>query len=142
MALSLNELRTFAKEFVANLPRAVGAEAHIVGLKGELGSGKTTFVQMIAEELGIQDPVTSPTFTILQVYPINHPVFERLIHVDAYRLSREDSDTIGFQQYRENPRNLILVEWPENLRDFPQSAARITFRVLDTKTRAVEHHAP
>jgi len=139
MKLSLTELENFAKAFVAELPKSPGVQAHVVGLKGELGAGKTTFVQMVANELGITDSVTSPTFVLARVYPIDHPPFERFVHIDAYRLSLEDKDTIGWRTYVEDPRNFIMVEWPEHLRDFPTDAATLSFVVVDQHTRRLNH---
>lgn len=141
MKLSLTELDSFAKKFVAELPHAQGAHAHVVGLKGELGSGKTTFVQMVARELAVTETVTSPTFTILKSYTITHPVFERLIHIDAYRLSPNESDTIKWHAYLKDPRNLIVVEWPENLNGFPPDSRVLAFGFVDPNTREVNHHA-
>ncbi len=140
MDLSLEELADFAKEFVASVPLASSSRAHVVGLRGELGAGKTTFVQMVARELGITESVTSPTFVFVKAYDIQHPAFSRFVHVDAYRLSLSDADTIGWEDYRTDPRNLILVEWPENLAGFPADAAVIAFTVTGEKTRSLYHH--
>jgi tRNA threonylcarbamoyladenosine biosynthesis protein TsaE len=137
--LSLEELANFAKKFVAELPRERGPRAHIVGLKGELGAGKTTFVQFVAKELGVEESVTSPTFTIMQPYDINHPPYERFVHVDAYRLNLDEPDTIGWAAYARDPGNLILVEWPENLAGFPDDAAVLSFSVTGEHTRAIHH---
>lgn len=137
--LSLAELALFAKRFVAELPDEPGPRAHVVGLKGELGAGKTTFAQLVAKELGVEESVTSPTFTIVQPYAIDHPPFARLVHVDAYRLSPADPDTIGWASYVRDPSNIILVEWPENLAGFPDDAAVLSFTITGEDTRALHH---
>lgn len=139
MSLSLADLELFAAKFVDALPKEPGPEAHVVGLKGELGAGKTAFVQSVARALNITEPVTSPTFVIVAAYQIPHPVFSRLVHIDAYRLTQEDPDTIGWGEYVRDPRNLILVEWPQNLRDFPNDAPILSFSVLDEAHRTVTH---
>ena len=139
MELSLSELKEFAKQFVKELPQTLGSRAHLVGLKGELGAGKTTFVQEVARELGIAESVTSPTFVIAKSYQLTHPVFRKLVHVDAYRLSLGDPDTIGFGGYLREPTNLMLVEWPEHLQSFPGDAALMTFHVTGEDTRAITH---
>lgn len=141
MELSRDALTVFAEEFVARLPAARGARAHVVGLSGELGSGKTTFVQEIGKALHVRHSITSPTFTILQSYPITHPVFTHLIHVDAYRLSPDEPDTIQWRAYQENPANLIIVEWPENLHGFPNNAPVLSFIVTGQDTRDIRHAA-
>ncbi len=79
----------------------------IIFLKGELGAGKTTFVKGVAKYLGIKEPITSPTFTIIKEYD------KKLCHVDAYRVFKED---IGLDYYIDN-NYLIFIEWSENLED-------------------------
>ena len=79
-------MKKMAIDFVQNLNLKEGATT--VGLKGNLGSGKTTFSQFVAEELGIDEQITSPTFVIQKRYKIqNSDKFDTLIHIDAYRLS-------------------------------------------------------
>ncbi len=77
----------------------------IIFLKGELGSGKTTFVKGIASYLGIKEHITSPTYTIIKEYD------KKLCHIDAYRISRED---IGLDYYIDN-NYIIAIEWFENI---------------------------
>jgi len=140
MELSLSEMQSYAADFVARLPKHAGTKAHAVGLKGDLGAGKTTFVQAVAKELGVQEHVTSPTFVLVQVYETKHPVFTRLVHMDAYRLSSETRDTIGFAEYFNDPRNLILIEWPEYLprgAGFPTDASTLRFETIDATTRRI-----
>ena len=91
--------------------------AAIVALSGDLGAGKTTFTQALAKTLGVLEPVVSPTFSIMKCYElVNHKHFDRLIHIDAYRI--EDLSEIGplrFQELFVQPRTLICIEWPENI---------------------------
>ena len=138
MKVSLSALPAFAKDFVAALPRVKGVHAHAVTLSGELGAGKTTFVQSVARELGVNALVTSPTFILLQLYAIDRPPFKRLIHVDAYRLSPGEKDTIGWSEYGADPENLILLEWPERLPGgAPRDARGLEFKVVDETTRDI-----
>lgn len=140
MDMSLARLPDLAAQFVVNLPKTLGSHAHVVGLSGELGSGKTTFVQAVARALGVTQSVTSPTFVIVKRYSIKHSVFTALIHADAYRLKSGDAHTIGWFNYIKDPRNLIMVEWPENMfEDFPSTAMRLRFTVVDVDTRTCEY---
>ncbi|WP_082816921.1 tRNA (adenosine(37)-N6)-threonylcarbamoyltransferase complex ATPase subunit type 1 TsaE [Anaerosporomusa subterranea] len=83
-------------------------------LTGTLGAGKTLLAQGIARGLGVTDPVTSPTFTVLQVYQGRLPVY----HYDLYRLRRsEELIDIGFDEYS-GPSGVTLIEWPDM---FPES---------------------
>lgn len=99
-----------AAERIASLPRT---RAAVVTLRGELGAGKTTFTQGFLDALGVTDPVTSPTFVLMQRYPLAG-AFENAYHLDAYRLMQaEDLDGLGLAETLADPRNLVIVEWPE-----------------------------
>ncbi|HEY4473823.1 MAG TPA: tRNA (adenosine(37)-N6)-threonylcarbamoyltransferase complex ATPase subunit type 1 TsaE [Candidatus Paceibacterota bacterium] len=137
MEVSRTALSDFAVAFVAGLPVFLGERAYIVGLKGELGAGKTTFMQEVAKVFGVPHIVTSPTFVLVRTYTINGIPFKRLVHVDAYRLNGSDTDTFGFQEYAANPENLILVEWPENLPGSPAVNKKLEFRVVSRDTREI-----
>lgn len=138
MNVSLTELPRFAKKFVARLPQFSQQRAHIVGLSGELGAGKTAFVQEVAKALGVEHPVTSPTFILVRTYPIERPPFKHLIHIDAYRLSPTDKDTFGWKEYMKNPENLIFVEWPEHLPGgIPERTPTLSFTVLGENMRQI-----
>jgi tRNA threonylcarbamoyladenosine biosynthesis protein TsaE len=140
MDVTLATLPNFASEFVASLPSLVGTHAHVVGLHGDLGAGKTTFVQHVARTLGVVADVTSPTFVIAQRYKTTHPVFTSLVHIDAYRLPPEEVGTIGWDMFTSDPHTLVLVEWPEKLGAlFPLGAPTITFTVVDDERRTVTY---
>ena len=91
----------------------------LIGLKGDLGSGKTTFVQGLAKELGIKEKITSPTFTIIKKYKILNQKYQQykyLYHIDCYRI--EDGKEIlclGLNKII-NSSNIIVVEWPEKIK--------------------------
>ncbi len=142
MEVSLEHMGAYAKEFVEELPKMVSSQAHVVGLKGDLGAGKTTFVQHVARELGVTGSVTSPTFVVAQSYETQHPVFTRLVHMDAYRLEGEEKDTIGFEEFVKDPNTLLFVEWPEKLPYmviFPADAPTISFAVVGENVRSLTY---
>ena len=98
-----------AAQLAARLPNG-----GVIALQGDLGAGKTTFVQGLARALGITRPVTSPTFTLVGEYPGDRVL---LVHMDLYRLrSPDDLLTIGFQEYLDR-KALLAVEWPERAGD-------------------------
>ncbi len=93
----------------------------IIGLVGDLGAGKTTFVQQLSKALGVKAPVRSPTFILMQVMPTSKAVAKRtgianLCHIDAYRLENEDElFAIGFAEYAESDDSVIVIEWADRL---------------------------
>ena len=135
---NLDEMRSFAKAFLAELGGGK-TSATIVGLSGNLGAGKTAFVKELAKELGIKQHITSPTFVIMKKYNTAHSTFHTLIHIDAYRLcSGEDLKTLGWDELINNPQNLILIEWPEQISEaLPKTMIKLLFGYVDENTRKV-----
>jgi len=140
---NLEELEQEAASFVDILsPKQDGAT--LVTLSGELGAGKTTFVQSIARVLGITDTVTSPTFVIEKVYQLPNTSsrgFHKLIHIDAYRLkSGSELSNIGFDELLTENTNLIFLEWPERVSDvLPKAEYEITLAVTEENTRTLSY---
>jgi tRNA threonylcarbamoyladenosine biosynthesis protein TsaE len=105
MRLSADELSRFGEALGGSLKRPA-----VIGLSGELGSGKTTLVQAICRGLGAEALATSPTYALVHHYDARGaPVY----HVDCYRLaSPEEARDLGFDDMMRE-RAIVLVEWPE-----------------------------
>jgi len=97
-------------------------EGSVLCLIGDLGAGKTLLVQGIAQGLGLNEEITSPTFTVMNVYEGTIPVY----HFDLYRLeSPEQLVDIGFDEYT-NAGGIAIIEWPDKFPGFmPDSYLRI-----------------
>ena len=110
-------------------PRPKGAT--VITLSGELGAGKTTFAQGIARALGVEEVVTSPTFVIEKIYQLENQKWQRLIHIDAYRLKgAHELEVLGWDELVADPGNLIVLEWPENVAELiADSTTRIRFDI-------------
>lgn len=125
---SLEEFRAEAARFAAGL--RARERATVVALSGDLGAGKTTFVQAAADAFGIEEPVKSPTFIIMQAFEVAPAIrgFSRLIHMDAYRLERaRELSVLGWNEIVAEPSNLLFIEWPEKTREaIPADALRVT----------------
>lgn len=94
-------------------------------LSGDLGSGKTTLIQGLGLGLGIADPISSPTFTLVNEYPEGRVP---LYHIDLYRLAGEEVTDLYLEAYwddREAVPGIVAIEWAERLTDPPCAALRI-----------------
>lgn len=107
-AKSITDLQPIAKELLSSL-----GNKSLVALKGNMGSGKTTFVKTICEQLEIEDVVNSPTFSIINQYSgINGEI---VYHFDYYRLEKpQEALDIGLYDYLDSG-HLCLMEWPEKV---------------------------
>ncbi len=105
---------------------------------GEIGAGKTTFIQTICKQLGVQEAVTSPTFSLINeyYYSTNLGDIHTLHHLDLYRLKNiQEALDIGIEDllYDEN---YCFIEWPELVEDLlPEEVVRIKIETLDHSTR-------
>lgn len=91
------------------------AGATIIALHGDLGAGKTVFAKGIARGLGIDEPVTSPTFTLIQHYRGRRL---SLIHIDLYRIvGTDDALAFGIDECFSKPDTVTVVEWAERIQD-------------------------
>ncbi len=89
---------------------------HVWLLRGPLGAGKTTLTRAAARRLGVRARVNSPTFTLVQHYPLKRKNWRRLVHIDAYRV-RHDRERAALEIHElvADPSALLLIEWPERL---------------------------
>ncbi len=111
----------------------------VVALYGDLGAGKTAFVRGLAEGLGIDGSVSSPTFTIVNEYRGRIPLF----HFDMYRLSGSDElFEIGWEDYLDRG-GVCAVEWSENVEDaFFEDTIRVRIKKLSDSAREITIERP
>lgn len=115
----LKELTYFVRNVLASVHMSPKKErAFLIGLSGNLGAGKTTFVQALAREFHIPEVVQSPTYVLMKSYPIQFDGFRKLIHIDAYRLeSPEEFASLKPAEFLYDPEALVIIEWPEKVQD-------------------------
>lgn len=124
---NIDEMGEKAQEFIA----AIG-DNHVIAFYGAMGAGKTTFIRALCEELGVKEPVTSPTFAIVNEY--EGPIY----HFDFYRIKRlEEAYDMGFEDYIYSG-HLCLIEWPELIEDLlPDNTVRVHITVDEDGTRTI-----
>lgn len=104
----------------------------ILCLDGELGSGKTMFTKGIANALGIEEIITSPTFTIIKEYEGELPLY----HMDVYRLDG-NTDGVGIEEYFKKG-GVVVIEWASTIKDIlPEERLDIKFKVIDETKRMI-----
>jgi tRNA threonylcarbamoyladenosine biosynthesis protein TsaE len=113
---TVDDTELIAQKILAELDIQSGAT--VLGLSGELGAGKTTVTQMIAKNLSVKEKVVSPTFVIAKFYQTNDERWDTLVHIDAYRIDDvNELGPLGWETIIVTPRILVIVEWPERIKD-------------------------
>jgi tRNA threonylcarbamoyladenosine biosynthesis protein TsaE len=104
----------------------------IICLEGDLGSGKTVFTKGLAQALGIDEIITSPTFNIIKEYGGEMPLF----HMDLYRLNG-NPDELGLDEYF-NKNGIVVIEWADMIKDYlPEERLEIKIKIVDEDTRVL-----
>lgn len=136
---TLDELTVFATDFLKTVE---GSEdrAVVIALHGDLGAGKTAFVQEIGKILGVQEVITSPTFTIMRQYDVNNDMFDSLVHIDAYRLESEvEIGPLKIMNLLEQPRTLICIEWAERLTSIlKEQTIHLSLSINEDESRTIK----
>lgn len=124
----------FAREVLKEKPKN---RAFVIGLEGELGGGKTTFLQGFARGLGIKEKILSPTFVIMKKFQI--PNFKNFYHIDCYRIEKaKELSVLGFKEIVSNPQNIVVIEWADHIREIiSKNAIWIKFEFVDEKKRKI-----
>lgn len=126
--MEMKEFRTFSREETVEVGHLLGSllkKGDIVCITGDLGTGKTVFVNGIAQALGISEHITSPTFTIVNEYDSA----TMLYHFDVYRISdAEEMFEIGFDEYLYGE-GIVVIEWAELIKELiPEQNIWITIK--------------
>jgi tRNA threonylcarbamoyladenosine biosynthesis protein TsaE len=135
------EMGAFALDFLHTLTQQK-ERATVVGLSGDLGSGKTTFAQFFAQGLHIEERIVSPTYVIAKFYDIpNNPKWSKFVHIDAYRIEDpEEMRVLKWDGIIADSRHVVFVEWPERLQELlPEDVLMLQFRFINQGVRAVTY---
>lgn len=116
-------------------------KALILSLEGDLGGGKTTFLQGFAKKIGIKERVLSPTFIIVRKSKIKNKKskFKTFYHFDCYRISKlKDILNLGIKKLINDPENIIVIEWANLIKkSLPRGIIKISFIFLDKTKRRI-----
>ncbi len=106
------------------------AHAAVFALQGELGAGKTTFVQGFLKGLGSKKRATSPTFVLMRRHALRGKKFKNIFHIDAYRLKNPNHmASLDLEVILNERHNIILIEWPGHAKKFlPKNTIWIKFK--------------
>ncbi|KKR03900.1 MAG: P-loop hydrolase [Parcubacteria group bacterium GW2011_GWF2_39_13b] len=143
---NFEETQNLAKDFMGQILGKLEqrGRALVIVLEGDLGGGKTTFTQGLAQGLEIKENLASPTFVLIKSYRITPPQpspyrrggrregLKNLYHIDCYRLNKP------FEEIINNPQNIVVIEWPEKIAEIlPKDAIKIKFEFIDENRRKV-----
>jgi tRNA threonylcarbamoyladenosine biosynthesis protein TsaE len=129
--VGLNDLRRVAEDIVSS-----AAKVNVWLFHGEMGAGKTTLIKMIGKVLGVDDSITSPTFSIVNEYQASDQ--KKVFHFDFYRIKNEnEAYDIGVEEYFYSG-HYCFVEWPEKIPGIlPERKADINITIEDNTHRTI-----
>ncbi len=123
---NFKETQQLAERLVTQLIKGPHSGALVLALRGELGAGKTTFIQGLGQALWIKEKILSPTFVIMKHFELANsewPIansqskINNLYHLDCYRLdSEKDLVELGFEEILKNENNLVVIEWAQRIK--------------------------
>jgi len=130
---SPEETQEIAKEMAKTLK---GGEIFV--LTGDLGAGKTTFIQGLAKGLGVEQNLTSPTFVLMKIYNTKNNL--KLVHLDCYRINSAVAlSDLGLDEIFENKKNITVIEWGEKVASvLPENVVKMKFEYVDKGKRSIE----
>ncbi len=113
--------------------RLRSGQAFVIALEGDLGGGKTTFLQGFAKGLGIKEKILSPTFVLMKR-------FNNFYHIDCYRVKNPKAILdLGFEKIIAEPKNIVAIEWADRIKEIlPKDSLIIKFDFLSKEKRCVK----
>lgn len=129
-----------AKEVLKNKKQK---KAFVLGLEGDLGGGKTTFLQGFAKGLGIKEKILSPTFVLMKRFKIYFKsignTYVNFYHIDCYRIKKpKEILDLGFKKIISNPNNIVAVEWSDRIKEIlPKNNLILKFEFVNKIKRKI-----
>lgn len=131
---SADETKNLGFTFARNLK-----PGEAVFLYGDLGAGKTTFVQGVAQGLGLNSRIISPTFVFVRIYETKNDRIKKLNHIDLYRVEKQSEiESLGLDEVVGEEDSVSLIEWADRLLDLkPQRGYMVWFKHLDENKKEI-----
>ncbi|HZQ29768.1 MAG TPA: tRNA (adenosine(37)-N6)-threonylcarbamoyltransferase complex ATPase subunit type 1 TsaE [Patescibacteria group bacterium] len=130
---SVEETQKLGEELAHNLYN------NFLALYGDLGSGKTSFIQGLARGLGIRERITSPTFILIRKHEMSSSRI--FYHVDLYRVENDESINEQLSELIEDDSSIVAVEWAEKLKNLPNKRIDIWFKHLNGNEREIKFNS-
>ena len=129
---NLDQIQETARQFIKLM-----GDNTVFAFHGNMGAGKTTFIKAVCEELGVDDPVNSPTFAIINEYRSGE-TGELIYHFDFYRINKlSEAEDIGTEDYFYSGA-LCFIEWPELIEELlPGNTVKVTIEEVESGERKV-----
>jgi tRNA threonylcarbamoyladenosine biosynthesis protein TsaE len=136
---SPSQTRKLGEKLAKEVLRLRKDKAIVVALEGELGGGKTTFLQGFAKGLKIKKQILSPTFVVLKRFKISNSNFKNFYHIDCWRIQKpKEILKLGFKKILSDSRNIIAIEWAEKIKEIlPKNRINLKFKILAPKAREI-----
>ena len=129
--LGERELPKIAERLVAHI-----SPGDIIVLFGPLAAGKTTLVRHVAAAIGYLGRVTSPTFVLERIYPVQFGAIREIAHLDFYRLSAEELSQVAWREFLGANHRLTIIEWPEiAIKNLPKTVKKVKIEIVDDQHR-------
>lgn len=114
-------------------------DSQVFALVGDLGAGKTTFSKTFLKELGVKQHVQSPTFSIINSYDLTGSEFEKVFHIDVYRIDDiKELEVLHIDEILNNKKHIVIIEWADKIKaHILQDATWIYFEHDSLETRKV-----
>lgn len=139
-----SQTKRLGKILAGELLKISRKRALVIGLIGDLGGGKTTFLQGLAKGLGIKQKILSPTFVIMKkfkvpVSSIQYPV-SNFYHIDCYRIKKpKEILNLGFKEIISDSKNIVVIEWADRVvKILPKNTKILKFEFVDKKIRKIQ----
>lgn len=136
----ISKSKSQTEQIASRFAKAIGqsrSKNNVIALSGNLGAGKTTFVQGFAKGLGIKDKIISPTFVLIRQHKI--PKTSRtLFHIDLYRLPEAvDIKELGLNEIWSDQNHIVLIEWADRIKKIPNKSIKILIAEVGHNKRLI-----